>query len=378
MREFGSGGDAREWQLAETPFSTDLLEVVTTTNGPYAVGDDGVLAANRGDGWKIITDAGPNASQNQLRSLAVTDKGKRLWFAGSSGALGCYDVETSRKSDYSFPKGKTSTWESIAVSGATGSEKVLVANGSGEALPYTIDGFDVNWGVVLKPSKQGATMADLAADADGYGYGIDTSGNVFKTTRDDNWEKIGIQNAQEEFNDIWAGQHGRIYVAAGEGRLYRYDDSYHNWTPIQVTEQGSIHAFNMSDDRMAVLGDGGLVHQRTDGGERWEIAPTPTENTLNDLTLGKLDVAVGKDGTILHRLRGTTWDSKMSPDGNNYDSRGEIYGYDQNPSGKSSHSQPSNQNQCQPQNQNQTDNQDQDQADEPDRADKPDQADESD
>ena len=83
-------------------------------------------------------------SQNQLRTLDVTDDGKRLWFAGSSGTIGCYDVETNRKYDYSYPNEMTSTWESIAVSGNTGSEKLLIANGSGEVLPASVDGFTIN------------------------------------------------------------------------------------------------------------------------------------------------------------------------------------------------------------------------------------------
>lgn len=342
MWELGPEGDEPEWQAVETPFSTDLFEVVSTTKGPYAVGDGGVLAANRGDGWEIVTDAGPNASQNQLRSLAVTDDGKRLWFVGSSGALGCYDVETNRKSDYSFPREKTSTWESIAVSGAAGSEKVLTGNGSGEILPFTIDGFDVNWNTVSKPDKQGATMTDLTAGAKGYGYGIDTSGNVFKTAEDDGWKKIGINNAQEKFYGIWGGQQGRIYVAAGQGRLYRYDDSYQKWTPIQITEQGALRAFDMYDNQMAVLGDGGLMHQRTDGGERWEEVTTPIEETLNDLVLNEPDIAVGTSGTVLRRPRGTTRESGKSPDGDNFDDRGEIYDPDE-----ADNSQPQNQDQDQ-------------------------------
>lgn len=334
MWELGPDADEPEWQTVETPFSTDLFEVVDTIRGPYAVGDGGVLVADRGDGWEIVTDAGPNASRNQLRSLAVTDDDRRLWFLGSSGALGCYDVETRRKSDYSFPMEKTSTWESIAVSGAAGEEKVLAGNGSGEILPFTIDGFDVNWGVTSKPNEKGSTMADLAADAEGYGYGIDTSGNVFRT-RDDGWERVGIDNAQEKFYDIWGGQHGRIYVAAGKGRLYRHDDSYRQWTPIQIAERGALRAFDMYGDQMAVVGDGGLMYQRTDGGERWEAVPTRTEQTLADLALGEPDVAVGKGGTVLRRLRGTTRESGTSPDDDNYDGRGEIYDPDRNAPGES-------------------------------------------
>jgi photosystem II stability/assembly factor-like uncharacterized protein len=324
MWELGPDADEPEWQTVETPFSTDLFEVVDTVAGPYAIGDGGVIVANRGEGWEEIIDDGPNVRDNQLRGLDVTDDGRRIWFAGSSGAVGCYDIETRRKFDYSYPNEMTSTWEGLAVSGETGDEKVLIANGSGELLPLTIHGFDVDWGVPSKPNKKGSKVAALAASPNGYGYAIDTSGNAFKTTKDDGWEEIGIVNAQVKFYDIWAGADERVYVAAGDGRLYRYDDSYQDWTPIGVGEK-SLRAFDKYEDQMAVLGDGGVFYQRTDGGQRWETRHTPTDSTLNDLALGDPDVAVGKSGLVIERPRGKPRDAGTSPDGDNFDGRGENF-----------------------------------------------------
>lgn len=323
-----------EWQVVETPFTNDLFEVVSTSRGPFAVGDGGVIAGDRGRGWEIITDDGPNVSQNQLRTLDVTNDGKRLWFAGSSGAIGCYDVETNRKYDYSYPNDMTSTWESIAVSGATGSEKLLVANGSGEVLPCRVDGFTINWGVLAKPGS-GSKLAGLAASPDGYGYGIDTSGNAYMTTKRDGWKDIGVIESQVKFYDIWAERNGRVYVAAGKGLLYRYDNSYRDWTPIGVAEKGALHAFDMYKNQMVVLGDGGLMYQRTDGGQRWEQVHTPTENTLFDLALGSPDIAVGKGGLVLERPRGRTRMAGKSPDNDQYTGRGEVYDADANAPGES-------------------------------------------
>jgi hypothetical protein len=333
---WGLGSDANkpEWKVVETPFTNDLFEVVSTSRGPFAVGDGGIIAGNRGRGWEIITDDGPNVSQNQLRTLDVTDDGKRLWFAGSSGALGCYDVETNRKYDYSYPKEMTSTWESIAVCGTTGSEKLLVANGSGEVLPCSVDGFTINWGVAAKPGS-GSTLAGLAASPDGYGYGIDTSGNAFMTTKNDGWKDIGVIESQVKFYDIWAQRNGRVYIAAGGGLLYRYDNSYRDWTPIGVADKGALHAFDMYKNQMVALGDGGLMYQRTDGGKRWEQIHTPTQNTLYDLALGKPDIAIGKGGLVLKRPRGKTRAAGKSPDGDQYSGRGEVYDADANAPGKS-------------------------------------------
>ncbi|QLG47455.1 hypothetical protein [Natrinema halophilum] len=324
MWELGPDADEPEWQTVETPFSYDLFEVVSTAAGPYAIGDGGVIVANRGDGWEEIIDDGPNVRNNQLRGLGVTDDGRRIWFAGSSGAIGCYDIEMRRKFDYSYPKEKTSTWEGLAVSGETGDEKLLIANGSGEILPATIHGFDVNWGVTGKPNDKGSKVAALAAAPTGYGYVVDTSGNAFKTTKDDGWEDIGIVNSQVKFYDIWAGENGRVYVAAGDGRLYRYDDSYKDWTPIGVGEK-SLRAFDKYGDQLVALGDGGAFYQRIDGGQRWEKLHTPTDSVLMDVALGTPDVAIGKGGLVLKRRRGDPRGERTSPDGDNFDGRGESY-----------------------------------------------------
>ncbi|MDS0477644.1 hypothetical protein [Natrinema sp. 1APR25-10V2] len=324
MWELGPDADEPEWKTVETPFSNDLFEVVSTVAGPYAIGDGGVIVANRGNGWETIVEDGPNVRSNQLRGMDVTDDGRRIWFAGSSGAIGCYDIETRRKFDYSYPKEMTSTWEGLAVSGETGDEKLLVANGSGEILPVTVHGFDVNWGVTSKPNDQGSKVAGLAASPNGYGYAVDTSGNAFKTTEDDGWEGIGIVNAQVKFYDVWAGENERVYVAAGDGRVYRYDDSYQSWTPIRVGEK-SLRAFDKYGDQLVALGDAGAFYQRIDGGERWEKRHTPTESVLNDVALGEPDVAVGKSGLVIERPRGAPRDARSSADGDNFDGRGESY-----------------------------------------------------
>ncbi|WP_440008581.1 hypothetical protein [Halomicrococcus sp. SG-WS-1] len=330
MWELGPDADEPEWYEVESPFEKSIYEVVSTAAGPYAIGDGGTLLANRDGEWEVVLDDGPRTRDNQLRGLAVTDDGERVWFAGSSGALGCYDVESRRKFDYSNPNEMTSTWEGIAVSGQRGSEKVLVANGSGEIKPFTVDGFDENWGVVSKPAKKGSKVAALAASPDGYGYAIDTSGNAFKTTKDDGWEDIGIVNAQVKFYDIYAGKGKRVYVAAGDGRIYRYDDSYHDWTPIGITDKSSLRSFDVHGDQMVVLGNGGSIFQRS-GEERWEAVHSPTGNTLYDIALGDPDVAVGASGTILQRLRGETRHAGTSPDDDQFDGRGEHYDGDPNP-----------------------------------------------
>ena len=327
MWQNGDRGDGAEWSEAETDFSINLFGTVQTAEGPYAVGEGGVLVADRGDGWEVILDDGPATRQNQLRAVDVTDDGKRIWMVGSSGAMACYDVEQRRKYDYSYPGEMTSTWEAIAVCGDRGTEKVLAANGSGEILPFIVDGFDVNWEPMSKPAGKGSNVAALAATPDGIGFAVDTSGNAFKTTPE-GWEDIGVVNAQVKFYDVYAGANQEVYIAAGDGRIYRYDDSYHSWTPIGVTDTTSLRSIDIEEQdgerRMVVLGNNGSIFERS-GGDRWEELPSPTSASLFDLSLGDLDVAVGKAGTVLERPSPNAAEDGSSADGDSYDGRGENY-----------------------------------------------------
>ncbi|MFC7166476.1 sialidase family protein [Halospeciosus flavus] len=328
MWQLGSDADRPEWHLVEeVPIQSTIYDVAQTSEGPYAIGDGGTLIANRDsdEQWNVVFNDGPATRDNRLTSLAVTDDGKRLWFCGSSGALGCYDVKERRKYDYSYPREMTSTWEGLTVAGPAGSEKILIANGSGEVLPVSIDGFDVDWGVVSKPGS-GATITALASTSEGIGYAIDQSGNAYRTTREEGWEDIGIVNAQVRFFDIYAGPNGRVYVAAGDGRLYRYDDSYHSWTPIGVAND-ALRAVDLLKGQLVVVGDSGTVYQRQMSGHRWEKIHTPTSATIYDLALGYPDIAVGKSGTIMTRPT-----KKSAQDTDLYEGRGELWdGSDDDP-----------------------------------------------
>ena len=333
MWRLGTEATGPEWRAVETPFDISLHGVVQTEAGPYAVGSRGHLVADRGDGWEVVFDDGPATRDNQLRAVDVTDDGKRVWMLGSSGAMACYDVDERRKFDYSYPNEMTSTWEGITVSGERGAEKALAANGSGEVLPFTVDGFDVDWGQLAKPAGAGSKMAALASTPDGVGFAVDTSGSAYKTTPDEGWTDIGIVNAQVKFYDIHAGANQQVYVAAGDGRIYRYDDSYHDWTPIGVADSTSLQAFDVhrsedGEQQMVVLGADGSIFQRA-GTERWEELPSPTNQSLTDLSLGDPDVAVGANGTVIERPRGEPRDAGESADGDEFDGRGENFDGDE-------------------------------------------------
>ncbi|WP_435095561.1 hypothetical protein [Halarchaeum sp. P4] len=307
MWHLGPQSDVGNWYEVESPTSKTLHEVVSTTDGPYAVGDKGLLVHRQNDGdWVTTFDDGPATRDNALYAAAATDDGKRVWFAGSSGALGYYDVEQKEKHDYTAPMGKTSTWEAIAVSGKRGSEKLLVANGSGEVLPGYVDGCCPQWGQVSKPDGtdsstggSGASIAALAASPDGVGYAVNTSGSVFMTTADEAWEKIGIENAQVKFTDVYADKN-TVLVSAGGGRIYRYEPKCKNWTPLGVASVTLNGIGNYKKEILAVA-NGGKIYRQA-GDHTWTQRPTPVTGDLTSITDSSgVDVAVGKSGVIIER-----------------------------------------------------------------------------
>lgn len=287
-----------EWTAVDPPVEKTLNAVATTVVGPLAVGAGGKVVARRSDGWEVVVPAGPAAKRNTLTDAAVSSDGKRLWFAGGSGALGVYDVEQGRKYDYTAPGEKTSTWEAIAVTGPPGEEQLRVANGSGEVLSATIDEQCCPaFGEVVKPGS-GSTINGLAFGGASC-YAIDTSGNVF-VERSDGWERIGIRNAQVNFFDL-SGTEDDLSVAAGGGLVYRYDYACDNWTPVKAGE-GALQGIARRNGRRVVVGAGGRIYAHSSD-RGWHAVVSPVESTLADVTLGGngVDVAVGADGTLIER-----------------------------------------------------------------------------
>jgi len=297
------GGDSDDetdtdtgWAAVDSPTEKTLTGVVMTVAGPVAVGGSGNVIARFEDSWEVVVDGGPAARRNKLTDVDVSDDGKSVWFCGSSGALGRYDIPTRQKYDYSAPKEKTSTWETVAVAGEAGSERLYAANGSGEVMDATVDGEGcATFGDVVKPGS-GSTITALSF-GNGNCYAIDTSGNAFLTDGEE-WTDIGIRNAQVNFFDV-AAHDGAVFVAAGGGLVYRYDRPCRNWTPVQAGE-GLLRAIDVTDERDIVVGAGGNAFEQRPK-EVWQRVETTVEVVLHDVALGETDVAVGEAGTVVER-----------------------------------------------------------------------------
>ncbi|WP_227378336.1 WD40/YVTN/BNR-like repeat-containing protein [Haladaptatus halobius] len=291
------------WDEVNSPSSSVLYDATMTQEGPYAVGASGDVLARRIDGWKKVLDKGPTVKSNPLRSCDVTSDGRHVWFAGGSGVIGQYDVVEEKVTDYSAPKGKTSTWEAIAAVGQADNERVSLVNGSGEFLTgtKTSEG-GMEWSNVIKPgggsSAKGIDFLDKKI-----GYICDTTSKVYETTDGGNsWSTIGLSGSGSvALYGITAVSQDRIYVTGGDGSIFRYNGAV--WTK---TDAGGTILYDIEWNNgkgLAGGGSGNLFDYRKHQG--WNSESTPTSATFRGVALdttGKFpSVAVGSSGTILER-----------------------------------------------------------------------------
>lgn len=308
---------ASNWTEATSPTSKTIYGVSNTTRGPHAVGKGGNVLARRSDGtWKLVVEVGPAAKSSSLRTCAVTDDYKRLWFAGASGALGYYDVEEGLKYDQSAPNGKTSTWEGISVTGDIDSETVHVFNGSGEYVKGTYDSENcLQWSDSSKPGGGSRIPAgDFRETETSVGHACDTSSQVYETNDGgETWENVGIPDSQVGLYDIISYNDASgdpfVYVAADDGTLYRMNCNCDTWTPIGLGTkklEGVCH--DMNDD-LLVCGSSSSIYEKPDD-EEWRQLDSPIQADYYEGIYGRTeyadgtqspDVIVGSSGKIIER-----------------------------------------------------------------------------
>ena len=307
--EYAFDGEREEvpddgWKVVETGVDVSLFNVCFTIAGPIAVGADGKVLHRRPSSgeWRVIIEAGPSVTFNNIHDVDVTDDGERFWFVGDSGIIGAFDVRRGRKYDFSAPMEKTSTWESIAVAGPKGDERVIYANGSGELLDAEMDahGFP-DWGEVTKPGR-GSTMPGVDFDTDGTAYAADTTGKAYQLAGGGEWAEIGVRNAEVNFHDIDCDD-GHLLIAGDDGIVYRFDRFAENWTPIRAGD-GTIYSIDQFEGRRAAAtADGRMYEPEMMVG--WSERPTEVAEDLYGVAIGpEYDIAVGAAGTVVERHHG--------------------------------------------------------------------------
>lgn len=292
-----SSSPPRGWLEMNPPNGGALYDVCVTYSGPVAVGEGGRMLSRTEDAWETVVDAGPGGNSTALLSADVTDDGRRIWTAGSSGALGFFDVASGALRDFSAPKGKTSSWAAIAVTGRSGSERVRLVNSSGEYIAGRFGGGTLTWGQSTKPS--GGESASALAFVGRTGFLGDTAGGVYRTNGNQ-WTPVGIRGFDSTINDLAVVPDGIVTAVGDDGSIQLYTG--HNWHELASVE-AAVHAIDRRLDRGVAGGVDGIVFELESDG--WERQETPTGKTLHGAAVGGesyADVVVGADGIVMERF----------------------------------------------------------------------------
>ncbi|MFB6309353.1 MAG: WD40/YVTN/BNR-like repeat-containing protein [Haloarculaceae archaeon] len=285
---------AQEWTAVESPTGQTLHDVEHTSAGAYAVGGNGVVIARTGEGWQKVLDGGPTGNGNNLYGADVTDGGKRLWFVGSSGAIGEYDVETGTLVDHSAPNDVTNNFNDVAVTGQAGEANVYVAGDSGKIYYSFENGETGSWEQVTPGSGSAINAIDFHDDR--AGHAVDGNKTVFETGDGTTWEKLGIENANHNFYGVDSDGTDDVRVSGGGGSIYRWDGG--EWRRAD-TGDASLRDVEVQSGNGYVVGGGGAVYALADG--RWRQETTPTGDNLKAVVLGDPAIAVGAGGTIIEK-----------------------------------------------------------------------------
>jgi hypothetical protein len=294
--ETATGTTTSDWVAVESPTGNGLYDVEYTANGAYAVGGGGVVLERTGTGWRKVLDGGPTGNGNSLYGSDVTDDGKRLWFVGSSGAIGEYDAETGTLQDHSAPMDVTNNFNDVAMTGAAGEANVYVAGDSGKIYYSFENGEEGTWDYVTPGSGSNINAIDFHADRSG--HAVDGNQTVFATDDGRTWDKLGIENANHNFYGVDSDAPDDVWVSGGGGTVYHWDGAEWVRTDLGDADLRDVEVTDADDDGLTV-GGGGAVFDKS--GNDWHQDATPTGANLKAVARGSPDIAVGASGTILER-----------------------------------------------------------------------------
>jgi hypothetical protein len=287
--------EENEWTVATTPTDSTLHGVADTADGLHAVGGGGIVLARTTERWTKVLDGGPTGNGNDLYGADVTDDGKRLWFVGSSGAIGEYDVETGVVNDHSAPNDVTNNFNDVAVTGTADDADIYVAGDSGSIYYSFENGEAGTWGNVTPGSGSNINAIDFHGTR--AGHVIDGNQTVFVTDDGVTWDKVGIEDADYNFYGLESNAPDDIWVSGGGGSVYHWNGG--EWTR-EDTGDASLRDITVSTDNDGLtVGEGGVAFDRRNG--RWSATETPVGENLTSLARGAVNVAVGSSGTVLER-----------------------------------------------------------------------------
>jgi len=287
-----SSNDSK-WTNVESPVGGTLYDVEQTTAGAYAVGDSGVALERTSKGWQKVLDGGPTGNGNNLYGADVTDDGKRLWFVGSSGAIGEYDVTTGNLNDHSAPMDVTNNFNDVSVTGEAGEANVYVAGDSGKMYYSFENGATQTWDYVTPGSGSAINAVDFYDDRKG--HIVDGNKSVFHTQDGSTWDKIGLADANVNFYGVDSDGADDVRISGGGGMVFHWNGT--EWTPSDTGDAG-LRDIEVEGGDGLTVGGGGNVYQLEDG--KWTQQTTPTGQNLKAvLRKSDSEIAVGAGGTII-------------------------------------------------------------------------------
>ncbi|PSQ53323.1 hypothetical protein BRD20_03875 [Halobacteriales archaeon SW_8_65_20] len=281
---------ATNWTTVETPTGRTLYDVAATDAGVYAVGAGGVVLERGEAGYETVLDSGPTGNGNSLYGSATTDDGERLWFVGSSGAIGEYDPARGTFTDYSAPNDVTNNFNDVAVTGAAGDANVYVAGDSGK-IYYSFDDGET-FEDVTPASGSNVNAVDFHDDR--AGHIVDGNETVLYTEDGATWNTLGIADANVNFYGVDSDGFDDVTVSGGGGVVWNWDGS--EWRAEDTGDAG-LRDIEVTDSSGLTVGGGGKMYRR--GPEGWIQEPTPTGSNLKAVLRGDIEVAVGAGGTVI-------------------------------------------------------------------------------
>lgn len=294
----------------------------------FAVGFDGSILKYEGDGstitydgsdWSIMATGG--ATPAWLNSVWGTS-GTSVFTSGTDGALLHYDgtdwsvITTHSVEDLWDVWGFSDTSVYCVGSGGT----VLHYDGTSvtkmttpiTTTLYSIWGYDeddiyaVGWnGVILHYDGSAWTEDDSHTD---YGFlsvwgtaggTVYAAGQTVMESNGGDWTPVKVRN-EPDFNDVWAG--GGTVVAVGTGGNILYSTTSYSFSSMTITG-GSTANLNgvggFGDSAFFVVGDGGLILERTGASEWTEMTSGTSEDLYAVAVLSDtVAMAVGSGGTL--------------------------------------------------------------------------------
>jgi len=290
----GLGSAEEGWTAVESPTGNTLYDVAYTADGAYAVGAGGVVVERTPGGWQKVLDGGPTGNGNSLFGADVTRGGERLWFVGSSGAIGEYDVTSGVLTDRSAPNDVTNNFNDVATTGRADEANVYVAGDSGKIYYSFENGETGSWDGVTPGSGSNINAIDFSDERQG--HAVDGNKTVFVTDGGTSWDRLGIEDANVNFYGVDSDGADDVTVSAGGGTVYNWNGS--EWIREDTGDAG-LRDVEVSGTPGLTVGGGGAVFRRDADG--WTQEATPTGDNLKAVVRGTPEIAVGAGGTIIER-----------------------------------------------------------------------------